>query len=59
MALGAFKVLTSGGDALQLARGKQTITKAILGILVIVFAVIILRIIGYDILKLPGFEVGE
>lgn len=55
MVAGAFKVLTSGGDPNQLASGKKKITGAILGILVIVFAVIILRILGYDILQLPGF----
>ena len=59
MALGAFKILTSGGDTIKLTSGKKTISRAILGILVIVFAVIILRILGYDILRLPGFEVGE
>ena len=59
MVMGAFKVLTSGGDVLQLSSGKKMISRAILGILVIVFAVIILRILGYDILRLPGFEVGQ
>lgn len=57
MVTGAFKVLTAGGDPNQLSSGKKKISGAILGILVIVFAVIILRILGYDILQLPGFEV--
>lgn len=57
MVAGTFKVLTSGGDPNRLTSGKKKITGAILGILVIVFAVIILRILGYDILQLPGFEV--
>jgi hypothetical protein len=52
---GAFKVMTSGGDPGRLSSGKNMISGGILGILVIVFATVILRVIGYDILRVPGF----
>jgi len=32
------------------------ITSAIAGLLLIIFSVFILRLIGYDILKIPGFD---
>jgi hypothetical protein len=56
MVTGAFSILTSRGDPEKINAGKDKITSAIAGILLIVFAVVILRIIGLDILKIPGFE---
>lgn len=53
---GAFKVMTSGGDPGRLSSGKSMISGGVLGILVIVFATVILRLIGYDILRIPGFK---
>lgn len=53
---GGFKVLTAGGDPIQIQAGKHIIYGAITGILLIVFSVFLLRIVGVDIIKLPGFE---
>ena len=53
---GGFKVLTSAGDIEQLALGKRLVASAIGAILLTIFAVVILRIAGVEILKLPGLE---
>ncbi len=53
---GGFKVLTSGGDPEHLNDGKEIIVSALTGLLLIIFSVILLRIIGVDILQIPGFS---
>ncbi len=55
MLLGAFQMLTSAGNPETLAAGKDRFTNAIIGLLFIIFAVLLMQIIGFDILKLPGF----
>ncbi len=55
MLLGAFGMLTSAGNPESLAAGKDRFTNAIIGLLFVIFAVLLLQIIGFDILKLPGF----
>lgn len=52
---GSALVLTSSGDPERLKNGKDTIVSSLLGLLLIVFSVFLLRVIGYDILKIPGF----
>lgn len=52
---GSFQILTSTGDPEKLATGKEIIVSAVSGLLMIIFSVLLLRIIGYDILRLPGF----
>ncbi len=54
--LGGFNVLTSAGNPERLTSGKEIITSAIAGLLLIVFSIIILKIIGVDILKIPGLS---
>ena len=54
---GVFEVITSSGDPEKLSNGKDTITSAVVGLLFIIFAIIILRIIGVDILGIPGFGI--
>jgi len=54
MLAGAFTVITSRGDPERLKQGKRTITKAAIGLLVIIFAIFILRIVGQELLGLPG-----
>lgn len=56
MLLGAFQMLTSAGNPETLATGKDRFTNAIIGLLFVIFAVLLLQIIGFDILKLPGFN---
>jgi len=53
---GAFKVLTSSGDPKSVLEGKETITSAIAGLLLILLSVAILNIIGFNILGIPFFK---
>ncbi|TSC87866.1 MAG: Uncharacterized protein G01um10147_369 [Microgenomates group bacterium Gr01-1014_7] len=55
MLLGAFQMLTSAGNPETLATGKDRFTNAIIGLLMVIFAVLLMQIIGFDILRLPGF----
>lgn len=50
---GGFTIVISQGDPAKIQQGREIIISAIAGLLFIIFAVIILRIIGKDILKLP------
>lgn len=52
---GGFQVLTSGGDPEKLNNGKDIIVSALAGVLLILFSVLLLKIIGLDILHIPGF----
>ncbi|MBU0619293.1 hypothetical protein KKD62_03605 [Patescibacteria group bacterium] len=52
---GGFALLTSAGDPEKINKGKEVITAAISGLLFIIFSVYLLRIIGYDILRIPDF----
>lgn len=51
---GAFKLITSGGDPDNLTEAKHIITSSLAGLLLIVFSVVILRIVGVDVLGIPG-----
>jgi len=53
--IGGFQIILSAGNPDRVKAGKEMITSAIAGLLLIIFAVFILRLIGYDILKIPGF----
>lgn len=55
---GGFQILTSAGDPEKLNTGKDIVVSAIAGLLMIVFSVLLLKIIGYDILRIPGFGGG-
>lgn len=52
---GAFMILTSSGDAERIEEAKQVITSSLTGLLLIVFSIFLLKVIGVDILALPGF----
>lgn len=52
--VGAFQIITSGGNPDQLKAGQQLLTAAISGLVFIIFSVFIFRLIGVDILRLPG-----
>ncbi|MBU1130432.1 hypothetical protein KKE45_03895 [Patescibacteria group bacterium] len=47
---------TSGGDPKKVQGAKETLTSAITGLLVSIFALFILRLIAVDILKIPGLN---
>lgn len=53
---GGFVTMTSSGNPERLTTGKEIITSAIAGLLLIIFSVVILKIIGVDILVLPGLS---
>ncbi|MBI4991020.1 hypothetical protein HZB96_02905 [Candidatus Gottesmanbacteria bacterium] len=52
---GAFVILTSAGNAEKIEEAKQIITSALTGLLLIIFSIFLLRVIGVDVLALPGF----
>ncbi|MBL7159536.1 hypothetical protein ISS85_03605 [Candidatus Microgenomates bacterium] len=52
---GGFLLLTSSGDIQKINKGKTIVGSAIVGLLMILFSVFILRTIGYEILRIPGF----
>jgi len=52
---GGFQIILSAGNPDRVKAGKEMITSAIAGLLLIIFSVFILRVIGYDILRIPGF----
>jgi len=55
MLYGAFVIITAGGNPEKVAGGQQTITAAVMGLLTIMFAAVILNIIGIQIIQIPGF----
>ncbi|MBI3380195.1 hypothetical protein HY029_05570, partial [Candidatus Gottesmanbacteria bacterium] len=48
-------VLTSSGNPERIQSGKDTITSALFGMLLILFSVFLLKVVGLDILRIPGF----
>jgi hypothetical protein len=52
--VGGFLYMTSGGDPRRAKAGKELLTSAIIGLLMIVFSVYILDLIGIRILNIPG-----
>ncbi len=56
MIYGFILVGTSSGDDKKLQGAKETITSAITGLLVSIFALFIFRLIAVDILKIPGLS---
>jgi hypothetical protein len=54
MVYGSFLVSTSAGDPKKSEEGKEIITGTIAGLLFIIFSAILLRLIGVEILSIPG-----
>lgn len=52
---GGFQILMSAGNPEKLNAGKELVTSAITGLLIIIFSLFILRLIGYNIFGIPGF----
>lgn len=55
MLLGAFQMLTSAGNPDTLNAGRERLTSAAIGLLFVIFSMLLLQIIGFGILNLPGF----
>ncbi len=53
--INGLKVMTSQGNPEELKKAQEGITSCIVGFIVLLFAVLIIRIIGADILDLPWF----
>jgi hypothetical protein len=51
---GSVVVLTSKGEPLNIQNGKEIITSSLIGLLLIIFSVFLLKVVGVDILKIPG-----
>lgn len=51
-----FQIMSSRGDPNRLKAGQELMTSAIAGLLLLIFSLVILRIIGYDILDIPAFK---
>jgi hypothetical protein len=50
-----YLVISSGGNPQKLQAGKELLTAAISGLLLLVFGAFVLEFIGVDILNIPGF----
>lgn len=53
---GVFLIMTSSGVAEKITEGREIIISALSGLLLIIFSIFLLRVIGVDILRLPGFS---
>jgi len=53
MVFGAYRLMFAGGNPDSIQSGRQIITAAVVGLIVIIFSVFILRLIGISILQLP------
>ncbi|HYK08837.1 MAG TPA: hypothetical protein VEW42_05050 [Candidatus Eisenbacteria bacterium] len=51
-----YQLVTSRGNPEKVKEARERITSAITGLLLIIFSVLILQIIGFDLLHLPGFN---
>lgn len=55
MAFGALQILTSAGNPEKIKAGSELITSALSGLLFIILSLFLLKLIGVDILHIPGF----
>ncbi|MCR4305583.1 MAG: hypothetical protein NUV73_00690 [Candidatus Daviesbacteria bacterium] len=56
MLLGAFQILSSADNPDTLKAGRERLTSAVIGLLIVIFAILLLQIIGVGILAIPGFK---
>ncbi len=49
-------IQTSQGDAQKIKKGKEMMTSCLIGLIVVIFSVFILRVVGVDILRIPGMR---
>lgn len=53
----AFQMQTSSGNAEKVKKAQELLTNCITGLMIIIFSILILKIIGVDILRLPNFGI--
>lgn len=51
-----FLILTSTGNPDRIKAGQELLSSALMGLVLIIFSLFILRVIGVDILGIPGFS---
>jgi len=51
----AIVIQISGGNPERIKKAQEMLTSCIMGLLLIIFSIFILRVIGVDILRIPGF----
>ncbi len=56
MVYGAIQIITSAGDPQKIKGGQETITSAIIGLIFTIFSLFLLRLIGVEILHIPGLQ---
>ena len=56
MVYGAVQILLSTGDPQRIKTGQELITSAITGLLFAIFSLFLLRLIGVEILHIPGLQ---
>lgn len=56
MSYGFILIATSAGDEKKVQGARETITSAVIGLLVCIFAIFILRLIAVNILQIPGIN---
>lgn len=56
MFFGVFTIISSAGVPEKLNEGKDMITASFAGIIFILFSILMLKVVGYDIFKLPDFN---
>lgn len=54
-----YRMMISQGNPEALKEAREQLTATIVGLLFIIFSLVILQIIGYDILQIPGFKTGH
>lgn len=52
----AFMMQSSQGNPEKLKKAQEMLTSCVMGLMLIIFSVFILRLIGVNILKIPGFQ---
>ena len=55
MLFASFLIMTGAGDPKKIQKGRELFSSAIMGLLFLIFAGAILRIVAQQILRLPGF----
>ena len=53
---GGLQIMTSAGNPEQLTAGRELVSAAITGLLLVIFSIFLLRFMGMNIIGIPGLE---
>lgn len=53
---GGLQIMTSAGNPEQLTAGRELVSAAITGLLLVIFSIFLLRFMGMNIIGIPGFQ---